>query len=57
MKNLTSALVLALTLTGSAAFTQIQQDSPVVSATKTQRMPMPLCPPDDPNACGLGSNH
>ena len=53
MKNIVRAFVLVLTVTGSAAYTQINlQDSKVVIA-KPSSMPAPMCVPNDPSACGM----
>ena len=55
MKQLVRAFVVVLALTGAAASTQIATASAQtkVSAAKTSAMPVPTCPPDDPNACGI----
>ena len=58
MKIVVRAFVLALTLTGIAATTQISSASTktnVAVPAKTSAFPVPLCPPGDPDACGLGS--
>ncbi len=57
MKIVVRAFVLVLALTGIAATTQISSASTktnVVASAKTSALPVPMCPPDDPNACGLG---
>lgn len=52
MKNITRAFVLALTLAGSAAYTQINASAqPRISASIMNEMPMPCCPPDKPDPC------
>ncbi len=55
MKNIVRAFVVVLALTGAAASTQITSASTLatVSAAKTSAMPVPMCPPDDPDACGI----
>jgi hypothetical protein len=55
MKQLVRAFVVVLALTGAVASTQIATASAQtkVSAAKTSAMPVPTCPPDDPNACGI----
>jgi len=55
MKNIVRAFVVVLALTGAAASTQIASASAQTKATvaKTSAMPVPMCAPDDPNACGL----
>jgi len=55
MKTIIRAFVIVLALTGAVASTQIASASsqPKVSAAKASAMPIPTCPPDDPNACGI----
>ena len=55
MKNIVRAFVVVLALTGAAASTQITAASSQtnVAAAKTSAMPTPMCPLDDPNACGI----
>ena len=55
MKLVVRAVVVALVLTGAAAFTQITSASANAKVTiaKNSAMPTPMCAPDDPNACGL----
>lgn len=55
MKNIVRAFVVVLALTGAAASTQIAAASSQtkISAAKTSAFPVPTCPPDDPNACGI----
>ena len=55
MKQLVRAFVVVLALTGAVASTHIATASAQtkVSAAKTSAMPVPTCPPDDPNACGI----
>ena len=55
MKQLIRAFVVVLALPGAAASTQIATASAQtkVSAAKTSAIPVPTCPPDDPNACGI----
>jgi hypothetical protein len=56
MKNITRALVIALTLTGAvaSAHTSSNNSTRLVSS-KLSAFPVPMCPPDDPNACGMGA--
>jgi hypothetical protein len=56
MKHIVRAFVVALVLTGVAATTQTSSASTKskVTAARTSMLPIPTCPPDDPNACGLG---
>ncbi len=54
MKNVIRAFVIALTLAGSVAYTQVNASANTkVSVAKVNSMPMPCCPPDDPHACGI----
>ena len=58
MKNVIRAFVVALTLAGSVAYTQINASAQTrVSMARVNSMPMPCCPPNDPNACGMGAGH
>jgi hypothetical protein len=57
MKNLVRAFVIALTLTGAAASAYTHQPSTAtVKPTLLASYPIPMCPPNDPNACGLGGS-
>ncbi|MBS1801085.1 MAG: hypothetical protein JSS95_14830 [Acidobacteria bacterium] len=55
MKHIVRAAVIVLVLTGAAASTQATPASSkaTVTAAKTSAMPIPMCDPDDPNACGM----
>ena len=55
MKNLIRAFVVVLALTGAAASTQIASASAQtkVTASKTTAIPVPMCPWNDPDACGI----
>jgi hypothetical protein len=57
MKTIVRAFVVVLALTGAAASTQIASASnqTKVIVAKTSAMPIPMCPPDDPNACGIAN--
>jgi hypothetical protein len=57
MKHIVRAFVVVLVLTGAAASTQTSSASTQnkVTAARTRMLPVPTCPPDDPNACGLGT--
>ena len=55
MKSIIRAFVVVLALTGAAASTQIANAAPqtkIVTA-KTSAMPVPMCDPNDANACGI----
>jgi hypothetical protein len=56
MKHIVRAFVVALVLTGAAATTQTSSASTKTKVTvaKVSMLPIPTCPPDDPNACGMG---
>ena len=62
MKNLVRAFIVVLAVTGAAASTQISSSSTTNATTlsagvaKTSALPIPRCPPDDPNACGIAGN-
>ena len=58
MKNIVRAFVAVLVLTGVAASTQIASASSQtkIAVAKTSAMPIPMCAPDDPNACGIGGS-
>ncbi len=59
MKIFIRAFVVVLALTGAAASTQISSASThaKVAVAKTSAFPIPMCDPNDPNACGIdGSN-
>jgi hypothetical protein len=56
MKHIVRAAVVALVLTGAVASTQASSSSSsknTITAAKTSAMPVPMCAPDDPNACGM----
>ena len=53
MKHIVRAAVVALVLTGAVASTQAAPSSKNVVAAKTSALPVPMCAPDDPNACGM----
>jgi hypothetical protein len=56
MKVIVRSLVVALAVTGAIATTYSNASSSkaTVKIAKTSAMPVPTCPPDDPNGCGLG---
>jgi hypothetical protein len=54
MKNVVRAFVVTLAFAGSVAYTQINASAHTkVSVAKVNSMPIPCCPPGDPNACGF----
>ena len=56
MRLISRALVVVLVLTGAVATTQTSNASAKdkVVASRTSMLPVPMCAPDDPNACGMG---
>jgi hypothetical protein len=57
MKHIVRAFVVVLVLTGAAATTQSSSASTKnkVTVSRTSMLPVPVCAPDDPNACGMGT--
>ena len=54
MKHIVRAVVIALALTGAAASTQISASAQSkVTVARNSALPVPMCPPDDPNGCGI----
>jgi hypothetical protein len=54
MKNFTiSAFVIALALTGAAATAHSKTTGHAATTNVASAMPIPLCPPNDPNGCGI----
>jgi hypothetical protein len=55
MKNIVRAFVVVLALTGAAATTQTSSASSktTVIASKVSASPIPMCPPNSPNACNF----
>jgi hypothetical protein len=55
MKLAIRTLIAVLALTGAAATTQTSSASTLnkVTSARTSMLPIPTCPPDDPNACGM----
>jgi hypothetical protein len=55
MKNIVRALVVVLAVTGAAATTLASSTSSQhkVTASRTSMLPVPVCDPSDPNACGM----
>ena len=55
MKMIVRAFVAVLVLTGAVATTQVSSASTQnkVDVARTSLLPIPSCPPDDPNACGM----
>ena len=55
MKHIVLAFVAVLVLTGAVASTQTSSASTQnkVTAARVSMLPVPMCAPDDPNACGM----
>jgi ribosomal protein L17 len=55
MKIIVRCLVIALALTGAIATTSAKASSArtTVNISKTSAVPIPNCPPDDPDGCGI----
>ena len=55
MKLAIRTLVVVIALSGAAATTQSSSAATQnkVTATRTSMLPVPVCAPDDPNACGM----
>jgi hypothetical protein len=58
MKYFVRAFVVVLVLTGAAATTQSSSASAKnkVAVSRTSMLPIPVCAPDDPHACGMGTH-
>jgi len=56
MKTIVRCLVIALAVTGAIATTYANGSATAATVTthKTSAMPVPRCPPDDPDGCGIG---
>lgn len=53
MKNLVRAFVLALVVTGTFATAHSATKGAIVSNATASAIPVPTCPPDDPDGCGI----
>jgi hypothetical protein len=55
MKMIIRSLVIALAVTGAIATTSANGSTAKTTAiaSKTSAMPVPSCPPSDPNGCGI----
>jgi hypothetical protein len=58
MKLIIRSLVVALAVSGAIATTSANGSTAKTSAVagKTSAMPVPRCPPSDPNGCGIGNS-
>jgi hypothetical protein len=58
MKNLVPAFVIALALTGAVASSYTANASAEsIKPSLRAGGPTPMCPPNDPNACGIGGTN
>lgn len=57
MKLIARIFALSLVITGAVASTHIANASQPAIGAKVSALPIPACPPDDPNACGMGSQN
>jgi hypothetical protein len=57
MKHIVRAFVVVLVLTGAAATTQTSASTKAnkVTVARTSMLPVPSCPPNDPNACNMAN--
>ncbi len=55
MKNIVRAFVIALTLTGAAASAVTPKINAKTITPATKAFPIPMCPPGDPNGCGIAN--
>jgi len=55
MKHVVRAFVVVLVLTGAVASSQTSSASTQnkISVARAGMLPVPTCPPSDPNACGM----
>ncbi len=56
MKLIIRSLVVALAVSGAIATTSANGSTAKATvASKSSAMPVPRCPPGDPNGCGIGT--
>ena len=55
MKNILRAFAFSLIVTGAVASVHTSNAKVPATAGKLSAPPMPMCPPDDPNGCGIGT--
>jgi hypothetical protein len=56
MKLIIRTAVAALVITGAFASTQVSSASTTsakITVARNSALPVPMCAPDDPNACGI----
>jgi hypothetical protein len=54
MKLIARIFALSLVATGAFASAHMAGVSQPVSVSRVSALPVPSCPPDDPNGCGIG---
>jgi hypothetical protein len=54
MKLFARVFALSLVITGAIASTHIANASQPTIGAKVSALPVPMCDPNDPNACGMG---
>ena len=47
---------ISLVITGAVASTHLANASQPSAHAKVSALPIPVCPPSDPNGCGMGGN-
>jgi hypothetical protein len=57
MKITLRTIVAFLVVTGVAATTKTSTAAPLskITVARTSMLPIPVCAPDDPHACGMGT--
>ena len=57
MKTLVRAFALSLVAVGAFASTHIVRNADItVASAQMNAMPVPVCPPSDPNGCHIGDS-
>jgi hypothetical protein len=49
--------VIAITGAAATTLTAAASTQTKIAATRVSLLPIPVCPPDDPNACGITLGH
>ncbi len=57
MKLFVRIFALSLVATGAVASTHIAQSSRPTVGAKVSALPIPVCPPNDPNGCGIADGN
>ena len=56
MKLIARIFALSLVITGAVASTHIANAAQPTVGARVSALPVPMCPPDDPNGCGIAGN-